>query len=391
MKITVNQQNYHDFSIFEVNKLPGRSYFIPYPDREGADRVSGKEKRYRSSKVQCLNGTWDFKFYPVPGEMPDVLDTDAISFDSLDVPSCWQFRGYDHPFYVNIRYQFPFRPPIIPTTEKAGTVFSWLGVDQKVMPRWKRPENQYNFVGVYRRFLDIAETGKRFILSFLGVSSCLDVYVNGQFIGYSEGSHNTAEFDYSFMKEVGGDPLKFYKMEGYLFPDKYEFYKNDKPENVAKKFFDNFQKKVSPYFDQMKEKGMTLEETITLASIIQSEAATEAQMPGISSVFHNRLNNPQAYPHLETDPTIKYVEEVIKPNIGTANQAMYDAYNTKVCIGLPVGPISNPGIKAIEAALNPESTNYYFFVHNVETGECLYASTYAQHQANCRKLGIIGA
>lgn len=202
---------------------------------------------------------------------------------------------------------------------------------------------------------------------------------------------NTAEFDYSFMEEVGGDPLKFYKMEGYLFPDKYEFYKNDKPENVAKKFFDNFQKKVSPYFDQMKEKGMTLEETIILASIIQSEAATEAQMPGISSVFHNRLNNLQAYPHLETDPTIKYVEEVIKPNIGTANQAMYDAYNTKVRTGLPVGPISNPGIKAIEAALNPERTNYYFFVHNVKTGECLYASTYAQHQANCRKLGITGA
>ena len=70
---------------------------------------------------------------------------------------------------------------------------------------------------------------------------------------------------------------------------------------------------------------------------------------------------------------------------------MYDAYNTKVRKGLQVGPISNPGIKAIEAALNPESTNYYFFVHNVETGECLYASTYAQHQANCRKLGITGA
>lgn len=201
---------------------------------------------------------------------------------------------------------------------------------------------------------------------------------------------NTAEFDYSFMENVQNNALKFYKMEGYLFPDQYEFYKNDKPENVAKKFFENFEKQVSPYFDQMKEKGMTLEETITLASIIQSEAGTVEQMPDISSVFHNRLKNPQNYPHLETDPTIKYVEEVIKPNIEVANQAMYDAYNTKVCTGLPVGPISNPGIKAIEAALNPSNTNYYFFVHNVKTGECLYASTYTQHQANCRKFGITG-
>lgn len=199
---------------------------------------------------------------------------------------------------------------------------------------------------------------------------------------------NTGSFEQDFVKDVKDDALKFYKMEGYVFPDKYEFYQNDKPENVAGKFFNNFQKKVSPYFDLMEQKGMTLEETIILASIIQSEAANTEQMPGISSVFHNRLNNPKEYPHLETDPTIKYVEEVIKPNIETANQTMYDAYNTKVCTGLPVGPICNPGEDAIKAALQPEKTNYYFFVHNTKTGDVLYASTYAQHQANCSKLGI---
>ncbi|MCI8501716.1 MAG: endolytic transglycosylase MltG [Oscillospiraceae bacterium] len=199
---------------------------------------------------------------------------------------------------------------------------------------------------------------------------------------------NTAAFDFEFIADVSTDPLKFYKMEGYLFPDRYKFYKNDTPERVAEKFFENFQNKITPYLELMKERGMTLEETITLASLIQSEAADEAQMFGISSVFHNRLNNSSAYPHLETDPATKYVEEVIKPNIDAPNQEMYDAYNTKVCNGLPVGPISSPGAKAIEAALNPESTGYYFFVHNVETGECFYATTYEQHQANCRRLGI---
>ena len=103
MKIRLNQRNYHDFSVYEANKLPGRSYFIPYPSRGEADKVSPKEKRYRSPKVQCLNGDWDFRFYPVPSQLPDTLDTDQVKFDSIDVPSCWQFRGYDQPFYVNIR------------------------------------------------------------------------------------------------------------------------------------------------------------------------------------------------------------------------------------------------------------------------------------------------
>lgn len=207
MKYTLNRTNYHDFAVYEVNKLPGRSYFIPYPDRSRAEEVSLKEKRYRSSKVLCLNGKWDFKFYPLPAELPDVLDTDAVAFDQLDVPSCWQFRGYDKPFYVNIRYQFPFKPPVIPTTEKAGIAFSWLGADQKVMPRWKKPDEQYNFVGVYRRFLDVPDASKHFVLSFLGVASCLDLYLNGEFIGYSEGAHNTAEFDLTGRMRAGKNEL----------------------------------------------------------------------------------------------------------------------------------------------------------------------------------------
>ena len=68
MKYTLNKTNYCTFETFEVNKLPGRSYFIPYPSRAEADAVSAKEKRYASEKVLCLNGTWDFKFYPRPKE-----------------------------------------------------------------------------------------------------------------------------------------------------------------------------------------------------------------------------------------------------------------------------------------------------------------------------------
>ena len=138
MRYRINNSNYHDFHTYRINKLPPRSYFIPYPDRESADSYTPKEKRYSSSKVRCLNGSWDFKFYPKPGELKHVLDTDETEFDRIDVPSCWQFRGYDKPFYVNMRYQFPYDPPRIPTTEKVGRVFSWKGTDQGIKPREHR-------------------------------------------------------------------------------------------------------------------------------------------------------------------------------------------------------------------------------------------------------------
>ena len=207
MKYQINQSNYHTFEIFEIGKLPARSYFIPYPDRASADAVQPKQKRYASPKVICLNGEWDFKFYERPAEVPGTLDTEQTEFDKIDVPACWQFRGYDKPFYTNIRYQFPFRPPVIPQLEKVGRVLSWVGVDQKISLRYKDPGEEYNFVGIYSRDLEIGDPLKNYVISFLGVASCMDLYVNGEFVGYSEGAHNTAEFDLSGKLQEGSNEL----------------------------------------------------------------------------------------------------------------------------------------------------------------------------------------
>ena len=207
MLYRINRENYHRFDIMQVNKLPERSYVIPYPNREAATAVSVLDKRYHSEKVKCLNGVWDFKFYPRPIEIPQVLDPDQIAFSKMDVPACWQYRGIDRPFYVNTRYQFPFDPPHIPKEEPVGKSFSWVGADLGVKPRWQKPEEEYNFVGVYRKTLELTEFPKRRILSFLGVSSCVDVYVNGTFAGYSEGSHNTAEFDISALLVPGQNEI----------------------------------------------------------------------------------------------------------------------------------------------------------------------------------------
>lgn len=195
MKYIINQDNYHTFETLAVNRLAPRSYFIPYPNRGQAEKVSLRQKRYASPKVICLSGSWDFHFYARPAQMPDILDTQEVEWEPIAVPGCWQFQGYDRPFYVNTRYQFPFQPPKIPTKGKVGPVFSWIGADQGTALRRKDPGEEYNFVGVYRRFFQVENPRKRHEISFLGVASCVDLYVNGSFVGYSEGSHNTAEFD----------------------------------------------------------------------------------------------------------------------------------------------------------------------------------------------------
>ncbi|MGM9600212.1 MAG: glycoside hydrolase family 2 TIM barrel-domain containing protein [Faecousia sp.] len=194
MLYELDRNHYCSFDTIEVNKLAPRAYFIPFSSMEEAQNASLEEKRYISPKVKCLNGLWDFRFYPEPKEVPELFDTDAEAFESIDVPACWQFRGYGKPFYVNARYQFPYNPPKIPTVEAVDKTFCLAGSDYGIKPRWQKAKGEYNFVGVYRKKFEI-NRANRWIISFLGVASCLELYVNGSFVGYSEGSHNTAEFE----------------------------------------------------------------------------------------------------------------------------------------------------------------------------------------------------
>ena len=205
MKYTINNDFYCAGEKFEENKLSPRSYFIPYPSRATADAVSHREYRYSSPMVECLNGKWDFKFYSRPAELPKLLDTEKVEWEKIAVPGCWQFQGYDRPFYLNVRYQFPYNPPHIPTTESFGKVFALMG-NGTIGPTWQKSGNEYNFVGVYRTHFT-AEKDEKLVISFLGVASCLELYVNGAFVGYSEGSHNTAEFDLATYIQQGENEL----------------------------------------------------------------------------------------------------------------------------------------------------------------------------------------
>jgi UPF0755 protein len=190
--------------------------------------------------------------------------------------------------------------------------------------------------------------------------------------------------DYTFAQYLPSkSELQFYEKEGYLFPDTYDFYLDEDPEIVCQKIFTNFDNKFLPeYYTRMQELNMNINDVITLASMIQAEAGRIDDMKTISSVFHNRLNNPNNFPKLQSDPTKKYVEEIIKPNLKVANDNMELAYNTYESAGLPPGAICNPGTDAIEAALYPETTNYYYFYANIDTKITYFATTLEEHYAN---------
>ncbi len=168
MKYTINRTNYNDFSVFEINKLEGRGYAIPYSSIETLKKTPLKKERTNSDMVKVLSGEWDFKYYASNSNLPETLDSDATDFCKIKVPSTWQRTGFDSPAYINCPYAFDNPPPYVPDEQP---------------------------VGVYRKKFNIDTTEKTYIISFLGVISCLDLYINGKFVGYSEGAHNTAEFD----------------------------------------------------------------------------------------------------------------------------------------------------------------------------------------------------
>jgi UPF0755 protein len=199
----------------------------------------------------------------------------------------------------------------------------------------------------------------------------------------------TTEFDYPFMEEVNKKAENRYnRFEGYLFPDTYDFFIGETASSVLRKFLENANNKwTKEHGEQAKKLGYTQDQILTIASIIQREAANTRQMPLISSVIHNRLKDKKNnYPSLQCDSTSDFVKNVIKPNVSYSEQMTYrDLYDTYYCIGLPAGPICNPGQDAIDAALNPENTKYFYFRHDKQ-GNIYMAETVRGHEENLAEI-----
>lgn len=197
-------------------------------------------------------------------------------------------------------------------------------------------------------------------------------------------------FDFESSLTTNSDD-SFYRMEGYVFPDTYEFYVGDTATNIAKVIRENFEKHITKDIkSKMKVAGLSLNQTITLASIVQLEAGSTASMPKIASVFLNRLNDADTYPMLQSDTTTNYINNVIRVQAETNSAITHyiKCYDTYKCKGLPAGAICNPGMDAINAVLNPAKTKYYYFCSNLKTKKTYYAKTLAQHEKNLKKAGL---
>ena len=189
---------------------------------------------------------------------------------------------------------------------------------------------------------------------------------------------------------------RVFLLEGYLFPDTYDFYKNEPAESVVKRFVDNYNSKIT---DDMKQRaqsmGYTMDEMLTLASIIQKECDYDIdECRNVSSVFHNRLDNSRDT-YLGSDVTYFYLKNMAD-YLGGSDSQKFDDYLLKYYTyagyrrGLPAGPICNPGLKAITAAVSPNDTNYHFFLTDESGENFYYAETFEQHQANGRLAGLKG-
>ncbi|WP_273125085.1 endolytic transglycosylase MltG [Bacillus weihaiensis] len=167
-----------------------------------------------------------------------------------------------------------------------------------------------------------------------------------------------------------------YALEGYLFPATYPYYtENPTIEEIVEPMIGKMHEVVTKYYAQIQEKDMTIHEFVTMSSLIEEEATAKADREKISSVFYNRLDKDMM---LQTDPTVLYALGEHKDRVLYADLEVESPYNTYKVTGLPPGPIANAGEMSMVAALNPEETDYLYFLATKE-GQVIFTKTLDEH------------
>ena len=186
--------------------------------------------------------------------------------------------------------------------------------------------------------------------------------------------------DYDFINAIDNEDERYYKLEGYLFPDTYDFYKGEDPDIALGKMINNCQNRFSKEMrDRATEMGYTIDEILTLASIVQAEANGEDDMGMVAGILLNRLDSTTFYPYRSQSQVPEEERETYV--------SRYDTYTIE---GLPPGPICNPGLQAINAVLWPseDSEGMYYFCHDAD-GNAYYASTWSEHQQHLEEAGLL--
>lgn len=181
--------NHVKLGVISENKLENRSYFIPFSDKEKCLSCDSVRERLNSDLVTVLSGKWDFKYVADTDLLTDGFNTDKEIFTSINIPSSWQEEGFGIPIYLKESYPFRYYPPYIPKSS-LGKFYSFQN-NRKI----KINNDSYgNTAGVYRKFIDISDLDKYYVISFLGADACIELHINGQYVGFSQGSMKTTEF-----------------------------------------------------------------------------------------------------------------------------------------------------------------------------------------------------
>ena len=210
-----------------------------------------------------------------------------------------------------------------------------------------------------------------------------------EFLALCNDREQYAKYFLETVPENTPEHTRDYMLEGYLFPDTYEAYIDADANAIISRMLSRFNEIfTASYVERAAELNMTIDEVVTLASVIEREASADTDFAKVAAVFHNRLNKGQK---LESCATLQYVHKDQPPKLEYTQEerSVKSGYNTYLNSGLPVGPIGNPGKKAIEAALYPDETfieeGYLYFCTkdpNDENKELAFAKTYEEHQKN---------
>lgn len=186
-------------------------------------------------------------------------------------------------------------------------------------------------------------------------------------------------YDYPFVREIPNTKDRSHRLEGYLFPSTYSLSEGAKPEAIVDVMLKQFEKRLAAdgVQDKLQERGITVDEWVTIASMVQQEGQVEDELPTIAGVIYNRLDKGMK---LQLDATVQYALPETKERLYYKDLKVDSPYNTYRYEGLPPGPIANPGDPALQAALEPEEHDYLFYVTRKDgTGRHYFAKTEEEH------------
>ena len=313
-------RHYEDLKIMHENTMPSRAYYMP----ASHDMGPLVEDRFSSDRVICMNGTWEFQYFNSIYDLQEKFyeqGYDCSRFTQVEVPGVWQNYGYDSYQYTNVRYPIPLDPPYVP---------------------------QENPCGAYVRkfYYEIPEEAPRAYLNFEGVDSCFYVWVNGKYVGYSQVSHATSEFDVTEVLKNGENTLAVLVLkwcDGTYLEDQDKFrmsgifrdvYLVNRPENVVYDYFTTteIQEEQAVITVQASYQGKAVPTKLTLYDAEHKEIASQVFQENIGTVYTHKavilvkepnLWNPEQ-PYLYT-LVLETEGEVITDRIGLREICVKDA------------------------------------------------------------------